>query len=384
MKKFFVVIIALVVVTGGGLYMWLQQSIGVTPSLPRNAEQPAQNTQTTDTPQSIPATTTIVENLDTPWGMALLPDGKLLVTERFGRVTLFDPASVEDPITVATLQQVQEIGEGGLLGVALHPDFASNKSVYLYYTYSGSGNNTLNRVVRMTLRNNALQDEQIIVDAIPGASNHNGGRIKFGPDGFLYIGTGDAQEPSQAQNTSSLAGKILRVTESGEAVQGNPFDNRVYSYGHRNVQGLAFDTQGSLWATEHGRSGAASGFDEVNLIKAGNNYGWPEIQGDEARQGMVRPVRHSGASTTWAPAGATILDDSLYFTGLRGATLYEAVISGEEITDFREHFVGEYGRLRNVITTPDGLLYMATSNQDGRGQPRAGDDKIIRVNPEKL
>lgn len=188
-----------------------------------------------------PETIVIAENLDTPWAVTFLPDPpggeaskSMLVTERPGRVRLVDGNGNLQSEPVATLNQVKEIGEGGLLGIAAHPNFSTNNYVYLYYTYSGNGGNTLNRVVRMTLKDRQLTDEQIIVDSIPGASNHNGGRIKFGPDGFLYITTGDAQNPSQAQDTNSLAGKILRVTDEGKPVPGNPFNNLVYSYGHRN------------------------------------------------------------------------------------------------------------------------------------------------------
>jgi glucose/arabinose dehydrogenase len=253
----------------------------------------------------------------------------------------------------------------------------------LYYTYTASGNNTMNRVVRLTMENEIfLVDEKIIVDAIPGASNHNGGRIKFGPDGYLYIGTGDAQEPSRAQDTNSLAGKILRVTDDGSPAPGNPFNNRIYSYGHRNVQGLAWDSNGQLWATEHGRSGALSGLDEVNKIESGKNYGWPEIQGNETRDGMITAAKNSG-NTTWAPAGMDYVAGSMYYAGLRGESLYEANVSGSQIPDVITHLKGQYGRLRDVVTH-NGMLYITTSNKDGRGSPKEGDDKILRINPEKL
>ncbi|KKS96432.1 MAG: quinoprotein glucose dehydrogenase [Candidatus Gottesmanbacteria bacterium GW2011_GWA2_43_14] len=326
----------------------------------------------------------VAGNLDTPWAIAFLPDSGILVTERPGRVRLVNSEGVLENEPVAVLESVKEIGEGGLLGLALHPEFSENNYVYFYYTYEGSGNNTFNRVVRMHFRDGKLTDEEIIVDGIPGASNHNGGRIKFGPDGNLYIGTGDAQEPSGAQDTSVYAGKILRVTPEGKPTAGNPFNNHVYSYGHRNVQGLSWDSNGQLWATEHGRSGISSGLDEVNLIIAGKNYGWPEIQGDESRQGMYAPVRHSGVSNTWAPAGAAFINDSLYFGGLRGQTLYEAVTAENRIVEFKEHFRGRYGRIREVIKGPDSNLYITTSNQDGRGNPEGDDDRIILINPSLL
>ncbi len=327
--------------------------------------------------------TVLAQHLDTPWAMTFLPDKSLFVTERKGTVWHIPTDWSFSPRMIATLPSVKEIGEGGLLGITLHPDFENNKYVYLYYTYNSTGDETRNRVVRTTYQNNRLEDETVILDAIPGAPNHNGGRIAFGPDGFLYITTGDAQEPSQAQNTKTLGGKILRVTDTGEAAPGNPFDNEIYSYGHRNAQGITWDANGNLWATEHGRSGLQSGLDELNRIEKGNNYGWPTIQGDETRPGMVTPVANSGAITTWAPGGITSLNGSLYFTGLRGKSLYKVTFQGN-IPTVTEYLVNEFGRIREVIVGPDGLLYITTSNRDGRGTPTADDDKIIRVNPSKL
>lgn len=327
--------------------------------------------------------TVIAENLDTPWGFVFLPDKSLLLTERPGRVRLIDSNGHLQSEPVLTLQGVKEIGEGGLLGITLHPDFSTNNYVYLYYTYQESGGETLNRVVRMTYQDKQLEDEQVIVDQIPGSSNHNGGRIKFGPDNYLYITTGDAGNPSQAQETNALGGKILRVTDEGQPVADNPFNNLVYSYGHRNPQGLAWDNLGRLWDTEHGRSGVLSGFDELNLIEKGKNYGWPEIQGDETRVGMETPKLHSGATTTWAPSGLAFVNNSLFFGGLRGQTLYEAVIEGEKIT-LKEHFKGQFGRLRDVVLGPDGYLYVSTSNRDGRGSPVSSDDRMIKINLNRL
>lgn len=336
----------------------------------------------------IPLMSVVAQNLDTPWAIAFLPDppdgeagNSILVTERQGTVRLVDGNGLQET-PVATLSSVREISEGGLLGITIHPDFISNNYVYLYYTYAGDSNQTLNRVVRMTYVNGGLEDEQIIVDQIPGAPNHNGGRIKFGPDNFLYITTGDAQNPSLAQDVNSMAGKILRVTDSGAPAPGNPFENRIYSYGHRNPQGIAWDREGRLWSTEHGRSGVLSGLDELNMIEPGKNYGWPTIQGDETRTGMETPKLNSG-SITWAPAGADFVGNSLFFAGLRGQTLYEAIINRDEIS-LKEHFKTEFGRLREVILGPDNLLYITTSNQDGRGNPVLDDDKIIRLNPKKL
>jgi glucose/arabinose dehydrogenase len=231
------------------------------------------------------------------------------------------------------------------------------------------------------LEGEQLTDRTVIIEHIPGAQFHDGGRIAFGPDRLLYITTGDAGEPANAQNKDSLAGKILRLRDDGTIPSDNPFGTPVYSYGHRNPQGLAWDTAGRLWATEHGRSGVQSGFDEVNLIEAGKNYGWPDSEGDEATPGIVLPVRHSGAADTWAPAGAAFFDGSIFFTGLRGEALYEARLQDTTIENMATHFASEFGRLRTVVIGPDGLLYVTTSNTDGRGRPRANDDKIIRIDP---
>lgn len=315
----------------------------------------------------------IAQDLQIPWEVAFLPDGRLLLTERPGRVRLIDQNGRLKPEPVATIPDVKHIGEGGLLGMVLHPDFSQNNFVYLYYTYSASGNQTLNKVVHYEFDGQTLTSPVLIVGEIPGAPNHNGGRIKFGPDRFLYITTGDAQESSLAQEINSLAGKILRVTDEGQPAPGNPFNNHVWSYGHRNPQGLAWDKQGRLWETEHGSSAT----DELNLIEPGKNYGWPVIRGSQRHDGMVSPVLQSG-DTTWAPSGMANLDGSLFFAGLRGQALFEALIKDGN-AELKEHFKGEFGRIRNAVLGPDGFLYILTNNTDGRGTPRPGDDKLIKI-----
>ena len=349
--------------------------------------KPSATTPLPSTSASNPVTT-IATGMTAPWALAFLPDGDLLATERDGTVRIIRKNAGLDDAPLLMIDDVKQIGEGGLMGIALHPNYPQKPYVYFQYTYDQGIINTANRVVRYTFKDDKFSDRRIIVDAIPGASNHDGGRIKFGPDGNLYITTGDSEEPSLAQDKNSLAGKILRVTDEGEPSPGNPFINAggnplVYSYGHRNPQGIAWNTTGQLWETEHGRS-APTGLDEINLIESGKNYGWPTIQGNETRPGMVTPVRNSGPTTTWAPSGAAFIDNSFFYAGLRGQTLYEAVINNNQVTELKEHFKGEFGRIREVIVGPDGMLYITTSNRDDRGQPGSEDDRVIRVDPENL
>ncbi len=373
--NYFILIVIIFVIILGGTAFFNQQK-------PNNSPVATGEIQKNSLLE-IPVTSVVAQNLDTPWSIAFLPNKSFLVTERKGDVWLIDQNTNPSTTLIANIESVKEIGEGGLLGITLHPNFENNNFVYLYYTYSQAQDDTLNRVVRMTFKYQKLTDEKIIVDRIPGASNHNGGRIKFGPDGFLYISTGDAQNPSYAQNKNSLAGKILRVTGEGKPPAGNPFNNLVYSYGHRNVQGLSWDNNGNLWVTEHGRSGALSGLDELNLIQIGKNYGWPDIEGSKKRPGMETSRKNSG-STTWAPSGASFVGNSLFYGGLRGQSLYEAIIENGKVAEVKQHFDSEFGRIRDVVLGPDGFLYITTSNQDGRGIPKTGDDKIIKVNIKKF
>lgn len=382
-----VILLVVLLIIAGGYYFVSQGKIQV----PMNGKPTATHSvsQTPDLKNpNAPVIEVVAENLDTPWAIAFLPsqndaggsDVNMLVTERSGIVKSVAPDGTVT--TVATLPNVKEIGEGGLLGIALHPDFEKNNFVYLYYTYASSGSNTQNRVVRMKYSNGQLRNEEILVDNIPGAPNHNGGRIKFGPDGNFYVTTGDAQEPSRAQDKNSLGGKVLRLTDEGKPAVGNPFGNRIYSYGHRNPQGLTWDASGMLFETEHGPSGVWPNCcqDEVNKIESGKNYGWPDSVGNTVQAGTIGPITQS-AGDTWAPSGVAIIGDSLYFSGLRGAALYTYPIGGGNVV---EHFKGEFGRIREVILGPDGMLYITTSNKDGRGSPASNDDKIIRVNPAKL
>jgi len=329
----------------------------------------------------------IAENLKIPWEIAFLPDGDLLVTERSGTLKRIGKEG-----RMYAIDGVEHVGEGGLLGIALHPRFSENQWVYLYFTTKSEGGLT-NRVERYRFAGGYLSEKKTIIGNIPGAAYHDGGRIAFGPalaldgatsdktDQYLYITTGDAGNPNLAQDIKSLAGKILRLKDDGSIPSDNPFGNAIWSYGHRNSQGLAWDDKGRLWATEHGRSGVLSGLDELNLIEKGKNYGWPVIQGNETRVDMDSPITQSGPDETWAPAGVAFLNGSIFFGGLRGESLYEAKILEGNKVSLKAHFRQEFGRIRAVALGPDKYLYITTSNTDDRGTPKQNDDKIIRINP---
>ncbi len=371
MLKYFVGLIA-VVALGFGVYFGMEKKKG---------DEVVPNITATSTP-STNLFEVVAIGLEIPWDIAFLENGELLVTERPGTIQRINTEGVKTPIHYES--EVVHRGEGGLLGILLHPDFKNNKQIYVYISAPGSTGETTNRVERYRLDGESLTGKELIIKDIPGALYHDGGRMEFGPDGLLYITTGDATRSKIAQDKKSLGGKILRLNADGTPAAGNPFDTRVYSYGHRNPQGLAWDDAGRLWETEHGRSGITSGMDELNLIRSGANYGWPEIEGAETEEGMVTPIRNSGGSVTWAPASLAYLNGSLFFGGLRGEALYEAVLEDERVVEFKEHFKGQFGRIRTVRVGPDAMLYLTTSNRDDRGTVKAGDDKIIRVNPALL
>ncbi len=322
----------------------------------------------------------VARKLHIPWDVAFLPNGDLLVTERIG--TLLRLTREGKKTMLVGVPKINSEGEGGLLGLVLHPQFRQNGWLYLYLTSTALGKTTC-RIERYRLDQNQLVEQKTILDQIPGATYHDGGRMAFGPDGFLYITTGDAGKARLAQDKQSLAGKILRLHADGQLPTDNPFKNSVWSYGHRNPQGITWDDQGRLWSTEHGRSGVLSGLDELNLIERGKNYGWPLIQGEETKPGMEAPKLQSGPDVTWAPASAAFLQGSIFFGGLRGERLYEADITGQRPV-LKEHLIKNFGRIRTVVVGLDGQLYITTSNTDGRGTPRADDDVLLRVNPQLL
>lgn len=347
-------------------------------SQPKLISQPSSKQDQTQTTQTTQAkdVEVIAENLKIPWELVFLPNDEMLVTERPGNLVKIG----KDRKTIK-IDGVQHRGEGGLLGLALHPKFSDNQLLYLYLT-TKDGEGTINRVEQYKLDGDKLTDKKVIIDKIPGAIYHDGGRMKFGPDGMLYVTTGDANNEKNGQNKDTLAAKILRVGDNGSIPADNPFGTAVWSSGHRNPQGLAFDDKDRLWATEHGPTAGfgKSGVDELNLIEKGKNYGWPTITGDEKNEGMVTPALNSGKDETWAPSGAAFFNGKIYFAGLFGETLYEADIAKKPV-ELKRHLAKQFGRLRTVVVGPDNLLYIMTNNTDGRGTPKDGDDKIIRINP---
>ncbi len=318
----------------------------------------------------------VVQDLNIPWEIVFLPDGDMLITERAGKLIRIK----ENTKSAIQISGVVHRGEGGLLGLALDPDFKENNFIYVYLT-TQTGDILTNQVERYVLNDTSVTDRKIIIKDIPAAGNHDGGRIAFGPDNMLYVTTGDAGNEESAQDTNSLAGKILRINSDGSIPTDNPFKNAVYSYGHRNIQGIVWDDTRQLWATEHGRSGAQTGYDELNKISKGSNYGWPDVEGDENKTGTIPPQIHSGNKETWAPAGMEYVNGHVLFTGLRGESIYTADIRSGKALDLKKYLTQEYGRLRAIKLGPDGMLYVLTNNKDGRGKPKAGDDKIIKINP---
>ncbi|MEA5558101.1 PQQ-dependent sugar dehydrogenase [Nodularia spumigena] len=335
----------------------------------------------------------VVTGLEVPWGIAFLPNDKMLVTERPGRVRLVENGKLKPP--VATVN-VTASGEGGLLGIAAHPDFATNRYFYLYYT-TDKNRSPVNRVERWQLSSDGLTAslDRVIIDDIPAAIFHNGGRLRFGPDGMLYIGTGDAREPQISQDVESLAGKILRLTPDGKIPADNPFPNNpVFITGIRNTQGFDWYNPSTLFVTDHGPSGELGrrGEDKVSVLQAGDNMGWPAVENCEAEPEFVRP------SLVWReaapPGGAAIYTGdsipewkgNLIIGTLRSRHLHRVVFDSDNPSQVLTHevyFQGNspngFGRIRDVIMGTDNELYITTSNCDGRGNCPQGQDKIIRI-----
>lgn len=327
----------------------------------------------------------LAQNLEVPWGMAIAENEKMYVTERPGRIRVIENGVLRQEPLYTFEEPFVSYWENGLMGIALDPNHAENGYLYVMHSYD-EGPQTYSRVVRLVEENGTAFIDRVLIEGIPASRIQNGGRIKIGPDGKLYITTGDVGISTLAQNLNSLSGKILRIELDGSIPQDNPFpDSPIYSYGHRNPQGLAWSEEGVLYASEHGQIA----YDEINRIEAGGNYGWPIIQGYEENESLngKTPLLSSGQET-WAPAGMTFIttgpwDGKLLVANLRGEQLLAITLdeTGTVVENVQALFEGQFGRIRDVVQGPDGSIYIATSNTDGREVPDEADDRIIRIIP---
>ncbi len=407
------VLVLIAAVALGGVALWLRAASGAqrsaetrapTPSQPATADRPATaETATAGQPSAATRLTlglprpleveTLVGGLDTPWDLAWGPDDAIWVSERSGTISRVDPTTGERWMVGEV--DAHERGEAGLMGLAFHPDFATAPWVYAAHSYR-AGRSIQNRLVRMRFDGTSLGEAEVLLDEIPGQGNHNGSRLAIGADRLLYMTTGDASEGSNAHDLGSLAGKILRLTLEGRPAPDGPFGSAVFSFGHRNPQGLVFHPNGGLYSAEHGPGTD----DEINRIRAGGDYGWPEVRGvcDGASREEERYCREHDvieALATWTPtvglAGLDVYtgslmpewEGSLLATSLNGGGLYRLELSedGETVVERTTIIRGQYGRLRDVLVGPGGEIYVATSNRDGRGRPASDDDRILVIRP---
>ena len=338
---------------------------------------------------------TVVGNLEVPWSIVWAPDGRMIFTERPGRVRVFQNGKLQ-PQPLFVVPDVEPRGESGLMSIALHPQFASNHLLYLSYAYSASGQ--MVRVVRYRETPTGLTDRKVIIENIPAAQFHAGCRLRFGPDGKLYITTGDATQRELAQQLNSLAGKILRLNDDGTVPNDNPFVGRadarpeIWVYGSRNSQGIDFQPgTNDLFETEHGPSGfdGPGGGDEVNIIDKGKNYGWPTIHHRATQAGMESPLLEY--TPACAPASGMFYRGSqfpqfkgnFFFGCLVGTRIIRVTLDGRRVVNQENLLEKQYGRIRDIAEGPDGYIYFSTSNRDGRGTPATDDDRIMRLVPVK-
>jgi glucose/arabinose dehydrogenase len=327
----------------------------------------------------------LATRLEIPWALAFAPDGRLFITERPGRVRVYqDGRLLPEPALV--LEGLYTRDESGVLGLALHPSFSSNGFAYVEYTASTSSGPTA-RLVRYRVVGNTFGEPAVLLDGVPASNIHNGSRVKFGPDGRLYVTFGDVATPSVAQDLGSLNGKVLRLHEDGTTPGDNPYRSPIWSWGHRNPQGLDWHpVTGDLFETEHGQTGN----DEINVIDRGANYGWPDIEGGESRPGMRAPITSFTPSV--APSGAAFyrgtafpsFRNQLLVATLRGQALLRVALNSSDprrVETVERLLEGRFGRLRDVASGPDGYLYLCTSNRDGRNTPVAEDDRLLRLVP---
>ncbi|WP_164670995.1 PQQ-dependent sugar dehydrogenase [Virgibacillus doumboii] len=308
-------------------------------------------------------------NLFIPWTINK-SGNNFFLSQRDGTVIRINGEfGLVDVQSVDVTEEILHKGQGGFLGFTLVPEFEATNMALAYHTYEKDGE-ILNRIVSLTLEDNVWKEKDVLLEGIPGGEINNGGRIQVGPDGMLYVTTGDTGQPEYAQDLDNLAGKILRMELNGDIPNDNPFEGSyVFSYGHRNPQGFAWDDEGNLYSSEHGEDG----HDEINLIEAGKNYGWPEIQGNEEAENMVTPLHHSG-DDTWAPSGMAYDDGELYIASLAGAKIFTYNLANGETNEF----FSDVGRLRDVLIEDDSL-FTITNNHDSRGEPKEKDDRMISI-----
>ena len=338
---------------------------------------------------------TVIPNLEVVWSIVWTPDGRMLFTERPGRVRIYENGKLR-PQPLFVVPDVEPRGESGLMSLALHPQFASNHWVYLSYAYSSNGQKV--RVARYRETGAGLVDRKVIIENLPAAQFHAGCRLRFGPDGKLYITVGDATDRQIAQQLNSLGGKILRLNDDGSVPSDNPFVGRsdarpeIWVYGSRNSQGIDFQPGTNLlWETEHGPStfDGPPGGDEVNIIERGKNYGWPTIHHRDTKPGMESPILEY--TPACAPASGTFyrgaefpqFKGNFFFGCLVGQRIIRVVTNGRQVVSQENLLEGKYGRIRDIAEGPDGYIYFSTSNRDGRGSPASDDDRILRLVPVK-
>ncbi|MCD5142387.1 PQQ-dependent sugar dehydrogenase [Mammaliicoccus sciuri] len=315
---------------------------------------------------------TVAQGLDIPWSIAR-SDDVFYLSERPGKIIKID-GNKKTEQQVDLDKEVSTAAEAGLLGFVLAPDFKDSKEAYAYYTYED--NNQFNRIVKLKLENDTWKEDEVLIDKIPSGQYHHGGRLKIGPDDKLYATTGDASDEQNAQDKDTLGGKILRINLDGSKPKDNPISNSyVYSYGHRNPQGIVWTPDGQMYASEHGNQAN----DEINEIKEGQNYGWPVIEGNEENDNMETPIFTSGSDDTWAPSGIAFKDGIIYSAALRG----EGIMKFDVEKDGMKKVATKYGRIRDVYIVNDDL-YFVSNNTDGRGNPSQNDDKMYKVSLSQL
>jgi glucose/arabinose dehydrogenase len=371
MKKILISILAVFVILGIGLFVYIKNG----PKVLRSEPFPEQVEKKLGAEISV---TEWVTGIYVPWGIVFLDENTALVTERSGNIRIISSGTLrKEPYLVVP---TDESGEGGLMGIEKHPNFPKVPYIYVMHTTEED-----NRVSRIRHEGDFGAYDTAILKGLDKGRNHNGGRIKFGPDGYLYVTTGEQFRADRAQSLETLSGKILRITENGEIPEGNPFQNEIYSYGHRNSQGLAWSPAGTLFSSEHGPSGEFGIFanDEINKIVKGGNYGWPIVVAKAGNEKYIDPILVWQDSAV-PPAGMAFWGNRLFVATLRSKALLEIELNEkEEVSSVKRWLTEEsgqtFGRLRDAVVFNDSL-YVLTSNRDGRGSPDDRDDKILKIN----